>query len=113
MQLLTCTALLHLPMCCTQVETYDGWRAKAQTFVSSSLALLHGEVKPTEKYMRVLRDGAADNYLDPLYQAWLSSIETVPSAGLPAAYFDTPSKYIAYCFLCIVALVVVGFFSQQ
>jgi hypothetical protein len=96
-----------------QVETYDGWRAKAQTFVSSSLALLHGEVTPTEKYMRVLREGAADNYLDPLYQAWLSSIETVPSAGLPPAYFDTPAKYIAYCFLCIVALVVVGFFSQQ
>ncbi|WIA09241.1 hypothetical protein OEZ85_008649 [Tetradesmus obliquus] len=96
-----------------EVETYDGWRAKAQTFVSSSLALLHGEVTPTEKYMRVLREGAADNYLDPLYQAWLSSIDTVPSAGLPPAYFDTPAKYIAYCFLCIVGLVVVGFFSQQ
>eukprot|EP00882_Tetradesmus_deserticola_P006072 GHRQ01006392.1.p1 GENE.GHRQ01006392.1~~GHRQ01006392.1.p1 ORF type:complete len:277 (+),score=74.64 GHRQ01006392.1:279-1109(+) len=96
-----------------EVETYDGWRAKAQTFVSGSLALLHGEVKPTEKYMRVLRDGAADNYLDPLYQAWLSSIETVPSAGLPPAYFDTPAKYIAYSFLGIVALVVAGFFSQH
>lgn len=96
-----------------QVETYDGWRVKADTFVSGPMALLHGEVTPTEKYMRVLRDGAADNYLDPLYQAWLSSIETVPSAGLGSEYFDTPAKYVAYCLLSIVALVVVGFFSQH
>lgn len=96
-----------------QVETYDGWRATAKAFVSGALAQLQAEVVPTEKYMKQLRDGAADNYLDPLYQAWLSSIETVPSAGLGPEYYDTPAKYIAYSFLAIVALVVVGFFSQH
>lgn len=96
-----------------EVETYDGWRVNATTFVSSPLAQLQHEVTPTEKYMRVLRDGAADNYLDPLYQAWLSSIETVPSAGLGPEYYETPAKWMAYGFLGIVGLVVVGFFSQH
>jgi hypothetical protein len=96
-----------------QVETYDGWRATAKTFVSGPLAQLQTEVVPTERYMKLLRDGAADNYLDPLYQAWLSSIETVPSVGLPPEYWDTPAKYIAYSFLGIVALLVVGFFAQH
>jgi hypothetical protein len=63
--------------------------------------------------MKQLREGAAQNYLDPLYQAWLSSIETVPSVGLPPEYYDTPAKYIAYSFLVIVALLVAGFFVQQ
>jgi hypothetical protein len=96
-----------------EVETYDGWRATARTFVSGPLAQLQAEVVPTERYMKQLREGAAQNYLDPLYQAWLSSIETVPSVGLPPEYYDTPAKYIAYSFLVIVALLVAGFFVQQ
>lgn len=80
--------------------------------MSGPLAQLAAEVVPTERYMKQLRDGAADNYLDPLYQAWLSSIETVPSVGLPPEYFDTKAKYIAYSFLAIVALMVAGFFAQ-
>lgn len=95
-----------------EVETYDGWRVHARTFVSGPLAQLQREVAPTEKYMKLLRDGAGENYMDPLWQAWLSSIDTVTSTGLPAQYFDTPSKYVAYAFLAIVALVVVGFFAQ-
>jgi hypothetical protein len=51
-----------------QVETYDGRRVLAQTFVSGPMAMLPAEVAPTEKYMRALREGAADNYLDPLHQ---------------------------------------------
>lgn len=47
------------------------------------------------------------------HQAWLSSIETVPSVGLGSEYFDTPAKYVAYCFLGIVGLLVAGFFSQH
>jgi hypothetical protein len=46
-------------------------------------------------------------------QAWLSSVETVSSAGLGAEYFATPSKYIAYGFLAVAALLVVGFVAQQ
>lgn len=96
-----------------QVETYDERVVTAWVFVSGRLSKLREEVAPTEKYMRKLRDGASDNYLDPLYQAWLSSIETVPSAGLPQEYFNTPSKYFAYGFLCIVATIVSGFFFQR
>lgn len=95
---------------CAQVETYDGWRATAKTFASDPLAQLHAEVVPTERYMKKLRDGAADNYLDPLYQAWLSSIETVPSAGLPNEYWDTPARFFAYAFLGIVTLALAGVF---
>jgi hypothetical protein len=51
-----------------QVQTYDGRRVIAQSFVSAPLAMLPVEVAPTEKYMRALREGAADNYLDPLHQ---------------------------------------------
>jgi hypothetical protein len=47
-----------------------------------------------------------------LLQAWLSSIETVSSAGLPQEYFNTPSKYFAYGFLCIVACILSGFFFK-
>lgn len=96
-----------------EVVTYDGRRVMAKVFVSGPLARLPAEVKPTERYMRLLREGAADNYLDPLYQAWLSSIETVPSAGLPHEYYDTPAKYIAYAFLAVVALLISGFFAQH
>jgi hypothetical protein len=96
-----------------EVQTYDGRRILAQTFVSGPLATLPVEVAPTEKYMRALREGAADNYLDPLHQAWLSSVETVSSAGLGAEYYNTPSKFIAYGFLAVAALLVVGFFVQH
>eukprot|EP00775_Hariotina_reticulata_P010328 gene10328-10485_t len=96
-----------------EVVTYDGWTAKAKAFVSTPLALLPAEVVPTEKYMKTLRVGAAENFLDPLYQAYLSSITTVPSVGLGPEYWNTPSKYLAYGFLSIVALVVVGFFAQH
>lgn len=51
-----------------QVETYDGKVVSARVFVSGPLATLAAEVVPTEKYMHSLREGAADNYLDPLYQ---------------------------------------------
>jgi hypothetical protein len=77
------------------------------------MAQLPEEVKPTERYMRLLRAGAGDNYLDPLYQAWLSSVETVPSVGLGPEYYDTPAKYIAYSFLGVVGLLIAGFFAQH
>jgi hypothetical protein len=50
------------------VETYDQRLVTAWVFVSARLAKLRQEVVPTEKYMRKLREGASDNYLDPLYQ---------------------------------------------
>lgn len=50
------------------METYDGRLVTAFAFVSSPLFMLPKEVTPTEAYVAVLRDGARDNYLDPLYQ---------------------------------------------
>jgi hypothetical protein len=95
------------------VQTYDGRRVVAQAFVSGPLATLPAEVAPPEKYMRALREGAGDNYLDPLHQAWLSGVNTVSSAGLGPEYFATPSKYIAWGFIAIAALLVVGFIVQH
>lgn len=92
-----------------QVATYDGVPRNAWVFLSGRMSTLEGEVKPTESYMRLLRDGASDNYLDPDYQAWLSSIETVPSTGLGPEYWNTPSKYLAYCYLAFVGMLVFAF----
>ncbi len=77
------------------MQTYEGRQqppVRAWAFTSSPSALLPAEVVPTEAYMRCVREGAADQFLDPGYQAWLSGIETVSSAGLPAEYFNTPSE---------------------
>ncbi|MEW5306203.1 MAG: hypothetical protein WDW38_009061 [Sanguina aurantia] len=97
----------------TEVETYDGKVVSARVFVSGPLATLAAEVIPTEKYMHSLRDGAADNYLDPLYQGWLSGIETVSSAGLGPEYYDTPSKWISYIFLAMVAIIGAAFYTNN
>ncbi|KAI8477334.1 MAG: hypothetical protein J3K34DRAFT_455214 [Monoraphidium minutum] len=94
-----------------EVQTYDGRVVRAAAFVSGPLAALPAEVAPPEKYMRALRDGAGDNYLDPLHQAWLSSVETVSSAGLGPEYYNTPSRAISYGFMAVAALLVVGFFA--
>ncbi len=91
-----------------EVETYDGWRARALAFVSSPLAQLSAEVAPTERYLKLLRDGAADHRLHPLHQAWLSSVATVPSVGLGPAYWDTPAKYVAWAFLAVVGVLLAG-----
>lgn len=53
---------------CVQVRTYSGRVQRAMCFVSSPMARLPLEVVPTEKYMALLREGAADNYLEPMYQ---------------------------------------------
>ena len=45
--------------------------------------------------------------------AWLSSVETVSSAGLGPEYFNTPSKLVAYGFVAVAALLVVGFLVQR
>ncbi len=46
-------------------------------------------------------------------QAWLSSIETVPCAGLPMEYWNTPAKYVGYAALLVVAVITAGYFVQQ
>ncbi len=51
-----------------QVQTYDGRRCRALAFVSNPLFKLPAEVTPTEGYLSRVREGAADNYLDPAYQ---------------------------------------------
>ncbi len=48
-----------------------------------------------------------------LLQAWLSGVETVTSTGLGSEYYNTPSKYVAYSFLAVVALLVSAYFLGQ
>ncbi len=48
-----------------------------------------------------------------LPQAWLSSIETVPSAGLGSEYFNTPGRYISYSLLLMSLVVVGGYLIQH
>jgi len=86
------------------VVTYGGRRARALTFVSGAMATLPADVKPTERYLSAVREGAADNHLEPLWQAWLSGLETVPSAGLGREYFDSPSRHLGTLFLAAAAL---------
>lgn len=40
----------------------------------------------------------------------LAGIETVPSAGLPAEYWNTPSKYISYAFIAFTGLMAASIF---
>ncbi|PNH06543.1 hypothetical protein TSOC_007080, partial [Tetrabaena socialis] len=96
-----------------QVQTYDGHVCTALAFVSNPLFKLPQEVSPTEQYLAKVREGAADNYLDPNYQAFLSGISTVTGAGLGAQYYNTPSKYMGYSFLLLVGLITVAFFAQH
>jgi len=96
-----------------EVETYDGRVARAHVFVSGPLARLQQEVVPPECYMRSLREGAAFNFLDPVHQAWLSSIDTVTSAGLGAEYYATPGRYVTYSLLTVVGAIVCAFLSQH
>ncbi|EFJ45496.1 hypothetical protein VOLCADRAFT_94220 [Volvox carteri f. nagariensis] len=96
-----------------QVQTYDGSQYTALAFVSNPLFKLPAEVLPAEKYLARVREGARDNYLDPAYQAFLSGISTVPGAGLGSEYYNTPSKYMGYSFLVVVALITLAFFFQH
>lgn len=43
----------------------------------------------------------------------LAGVETVPSVGLPAEYFNTPSKWVAYAFLAMASLLVGGWFMPH
>ncbi|GLC43153.1 hypothetical protein PLESTB_000857500 [Pleodorina starrii] len=96
-----------------QVQTYDGSLHTALVFVSNPLFKLPEEVTPTEKYLAKVREGARDNYLDPAYQAFLSGISTVPGAGLGSEYYNTPSKYMGYSFLVVVALITLAYLFQH
>ena len=51
-------------------------------FVSSRMALLPQEVVPTESYMKLLREGAADQFIDPLYQVDLCNVSTGSLLGV-------------------------------
>jgi hypothetical protein len=42
-----------------------------------------------------------DTASSSLLQAWLSSIPTVPSAGLPLEYWNTPLKLLNYSILLV------------
>jgi hypothetical protein len=64
------------------VQTYDGKLHRAQAFVSEPLAKLYHEVRPTEQYMRLLREGSAENYLEPHYQVRRAAARCSPAPGV-------------------------------
>ena len=60
----------------------------AWVYTSSPMAQLPAEVVPTEAYMMKLREGAADQYLDPTYQVrnkcGVEVAHRNPGSGVPA-----------------------------
>lgn len=67
----------------------------ATAFVSRPMLQLRQAVPPTERYLQLLRQGARERGLGAGYSAWLHSVPSVRSSGLPAEYFDTPSGLVA------------------
>ncbi|KAJ9518575.1 hypothetical protein QJQ45_018604, partial [Haematococcus lacustris] len=51
-----------------EVETYGGRTVPALVFVSGPLAVLPHSVAPPESYISSMREGAAFNFIDPVYQ---------------------------------------------
>ena len=68
---------------------------KALTFVSQRQLMLRRPVAPPARYLKLLRDGAAQHSLDPQYQAKLAAFVAREAGPLPDEYYDTPSKWTA------------------
>ena len=68
---------------------------KALTFVSQRQLLLRQPVAPPARYLKLLREGAAQHSLDPQYQAELAACVAREAGPLPDEYFDTPSQWTA------------------
>jgi len=53
-------------------------------------------VAPTERYLKLIRDGAAESGLAKSYQEWLAGLQACPQngRGLGEEYYDCPQKYV-------------------
>ena len=74
------------------VRTYDGEALTARAFVSDpALRIITTNpdaLRPTERYLALLREGAEFHGLDEAYSGWLAGLEAV--TAVPAFYHDTP-----------------------
>ena len=68
---------------------------KALAFVSQRQLMLRRPVAPPARYLKLLREGAAQHGLDCQYQAKLAACVAREAGPLPDEYFDTPSKWTA------------------
>ena len=75
------------------LQTYDGGALLARAFVSEpALRVITADpdaLRPTERYLALLREGADYHQLSPSYRCWLAGLRGLP-AGVPPAYHDTP-----------------------
>lgn len=59
------------------VDTYDGRKIKALAFTSPPEWRLQGSLPPTERYLKLIREGATEVGLDSEYVLWLRSLPSV------------------------------------
>ena len=78
---------------------------KALAFVSQRQLMLRRPVAPPARYLKLLREGAAQHGLDLQYQAKLAACLAREAGPLPDEYFDTPSKWTA-AGICAAAVLV-------
>lgn len=91
----------------------EQWRGSEGRGVGLACPILHNTQRPHKAHSHLNAARTTQHTTTNIKTAWLSGIETVSSAGLPREYFDTPSKFVAYGFLAVAALLVVGFFAQH
>ena len=89
------------------VRSYTGEVINACVFISEPSLCLVSSVRPTCRYLALLKSGAAQNDLDEDYQSWLCRIDCIASDKLGPEYFDTPSvMYTNIGFLAVLVIAI-------
>ncbi len=78
-----------------EIETYEGRLLEAEAFVSQPSLVLKTAVPPTERYLSLMRRGAAEHGLSCEYQSWLDMVLPWDGASDSELRFDTPSALYA------------------
>jgi len=76
-------------------ETYEGQSLVAETFVSQPSLVLKAAVPPTERYLKLMSDGASEHAFSQEYLLWLGAIQPWDGYSHQQARFDTPSATYA------------------
>ena len=89
------------------VRSYNGEITDACVFISEPSLCLVSSVRPTCRYLALLKSGAAENNLDKDYQSWLCTNDCIASDKLGPEYFDTPSvMYTNIGFMTVLAIAI-------
>lgn len=92
-----------------QVTPYGSLQSEQATaFFTRPPFRLSRPLPPTERYLRLIVDGARSGGIEKQYLDRLSSFQTAPHGGLSAEYFDTPSSGLAAVFVAAVLTSVVA-----